>query len=179
MDILLIVDMQESPFSKPDKYDSDAVISRINRLAEHVRKNGGQVIFIQHDGTKEEGLFPSTPGWEILSTMTRYDADIVIRKTTNDGFYNTHLQDYMVEKDTDTVFVVGWATDFCVDTTIRSAISHGYKITVIADAHTLSDRPHLPAQKIIEHHNWVWGNMIAPRGSVKVITLNTLLNCIP
>ena len=91
MDVLLIIDMQDASFYESDTFDSNGIISRINQLSEYLCANEGRVIFIQHDGTAEEGLSPNTSGWEILSALTRTDLDIIIRKTTNDAFYNTGL----------------------------------------------------------------------------------------
>ena len=59
------------------------------------------------------------------------------------------------------MLVCGWATDFCVDSTVRSTVSHGFPTVVASDAHTLSDRPHLAAPAVIRHHNWLWGELIA------------------
>jgi nicotinamidase-related amidase len=59
------------------------------------------------------------------------------------------------------VLVAGWATDFCVGATVQSAISKDHHVIVVADGHTLSDRPHLKAP------NWVWSrhftNRLYPR----------------
>jgi len=122
MDVLLIIDMQEASFYESDKFDSDGIINRINQLSQHTRANGGCVIFIQHDGTEGEGLIPNTPGWEVLSALTRTDSDTIIRKTTNDEFYNTELHRVLSEINPEKLIISGWATDFCVDTTIRSSV---------------------------------------------------------
>jgi nicotinamidase-related amidase len=169
MDILLIIDMQEASFRKGDKYQLDDVVDRINKLSEHVRLNHGKVFFIQHDGTEEEGLIPFTPGWEILSSLTKYESDIVVRKTINDAFYNTDLNEQLQKWGEVRLIVSGWATDFCVDTTIRAAISRGYNVVAVSDGHTVSDRPHLTAEKVIEHHNWVWRNMLTPTKLIDVL----------
>lgn len=176
MDVLLIIDMQEAPFSEPDKFDSDRVVHRINQLSEYVRGNNGKVIFIQHDGTKEEGLYPNSSGWEILSALTKSNSDTVIRKTTNDAFYNTKLHSDLEKLKPERLIVSGWATDFCVDTTIRSAVSHNYHVAVASDCHTVSNRPHLEAHKVIEHHNWIWSNLITNRKEVEVLPLLELCN---
>src|SRR5215471_12124283 len=60
----------------------------------------------------------------------------------------------------DRVLVTGWATDFCVDATVRSAVSIGHHVVVVGDGHTRSDRPHLDAPTVITHHNWVWSGLI-------------------
>jgi nicotinamidase-related amidase len=72
------------------------------------------------------------------------------------------------------VIVTGWATDFCVDATVRSTVSRDHHVVVVGDAHTLSDRPHLPATAIIAHHNWLWSGLITNR-SVRVVTTSDLL----
>ena len=66
------------------------------------------------------------------------------------------------------LFITGCATDFCVESTIQSALVKDYTITVIGDAHTTGNRPHLPAEKVIEHYNWVWQNMIPTKGNISV-----------
>jgi hypothetical protein len=37
----------------------------------------------------------------------------------------------------------------------------GFKVVAVADCHTVSDRPHLSADKVINHHHWVWANLLA------------------
>ena len=51
------------------------------------------------------------------------------------------------------LIVCGYATEFCVDTTIRQAAALGYAITLAADAHTTHDKPHASGELIRRHHN--------------------------
>jgi nicotinamidase-related amidase len=41
----------------------------------------------------------------------------------------------------------------CIDTTVRSAVSHDYKVTLIRDAHSTIDSDVLTASQIIAHYN--------------------------
>jgi nicotinamidase-related amidase len=59
---------------------------------------------------------------------------------------------------------MGYATDFCVDTTVRSAASRDYGVIVVSDCHTTKDRPVLDAERIKAHHEWMWENLICPKG---------------
>ena len=176
MKALLIIDMQKVSFtSQTPRYDSQKVIERINRLSEIFRKNGNPVIFIQHDGIKEHYCLPGTKEWEILDSLTRTPEDEVVSKKANDSFYQTRLHQFLQENCINELVITGCATDFCVDCTVKSALTHDYNLTIIADAHTTADRPHLAATKIIEHYNWVWAELTPTEGTIKVITTEEYL----
>jgi nicotinamidase-related amidase len=162
LDALLVVDMQEALLLGEPKHDLDAVAERINRLATRARQQGGCVLFIQHEGPAGDDFAPSTPGWEILGSIETESCDHTVSKKLNDAFFETSLHSDLKRLGTERVLVAGWATDFCVDATVRSAAALGFRVVVVSDAHTLCDRPHLKAEKVIEHHHWVWTNLIAP-----------------
>src|SRR5262249_688243 len=149
------------------KHDLPGVLHRINQMTAMIRGRRGHVIWVQHRGSPGGDFEPGTSGWELLPELARQVADVVIPKTLNDAFAGTDLQPVLARMAPDRVLMAGWATDFCVDTTVRSAISHDHHVCVISDAHTLSDRPHLDAVSVIRHHNWVWSNLITHR-SIRV-----------
>ena len=160
-DAFLIIDMQEALLQGGEKRDLARVVDRINRLAERVRRRDGHVIFIQHDGAPGDEFEPFTPGWSILGPIQRRAQDRVNRKTLNDAFLGTSLKSELTELGAQRVLVTGWATDFCVDATVRSAAALGFEVVVVSDCHTVSARPHLSAEGVIEHHHWIWTNLIA------------------
>jgi len=153
--------MQEGHLRGPLKRDLLGVVERINRLAERVRQRGGHVFFVQHAGPAGDDFEPLTPGWQMLSSIKVAPSDRVVSKTLNDAFFNTSLHADLTKLGPERVLVTGWATDLCVDASIRSAAALGYKVIVVADCHTVSDRPHLAAEAVIDHHHWVWANLIA------------------
>jgi nicotinamidase-related amidase len=174
MDALIVVDMQVGLLNGEPKHDLYGVIGRINRLTAKVRERSGVVIFIQHCSGAEDDFVPGSPGWALLPDLDRAVADIVIRKTLNDPFAGTDLAARLKEIAPERILITGWATDFCVDATVRSAVSHHYDVVVVTDAHTLNDRPHLDAAGVIRHHHWVWGHLITQR-SVKLAPTDELL----
>jgi nicotinamidase-related amidase len=161
LDVLLIVDMQEGLRSGGPKHDLDAVVDRINRVAQRVRARGGKVIFIRHTGPDGDAFARGEPGWQFLESLEREAADRVVEKTLNDAFFGTTLDSELATLSPSRLLVAGWATDFCVDATVRSAAARGFRVVVVADGHTVSDRPHLAAADVITHHHWVWTNLIA------------------
>src|SRR3984893_4257300 len=175
MDAMLIVDMQVGLLNGEPKHDLRGVIERIKRLTTKVRDQSGAVILIQHCGGKGDDFEPQTPGWAFLPELLRYPTDVVVRKTLNDPFAETELQARLKEIAPDRILITGWATDLCVDTTVRSAVENHYNVVVVADGHTLSDRPHLDAVSVIRHHHWVWSNLITRR-SIQLASADELLS---
>lgn len=174
MDALVIVDMQVGLLKGAPKHDLGGVIQRVNQLAAMVRKGAGKVIFIQHHGEAGEDFAPGAEGWRLLPELDRRDDDLIVAKTLNDSFASTELKALLDERAPRRVLIAAWATDFCVDATVRSAVAHGYHVVPVADGHTVGDRPHLTAPDVIRHHNWVWSGLIAP-GSVRIAPTADLL----
>lgn len=173
---LLVIDMQVGLFSEPKpRHDQHGVTRRINALSRRVRDSRGTVIFIQHDGPPGDPFEPHVPGWELLPTLSREDADPVVHKTACDAFYETELESVLARVNTRDLLITGCATEYCVDTTVRAAASLDFAVTVVDDAHTTADRDHLDAVSIIRHHNIVWKGLILPRSRVEVEPTSTVL----
>jgi nicotinamidase-related amidase len=166
---LVIIDLQQGSFT-PDipRYDPGGLVTRLNSLADAVRARDGSVIFVQHDGPPGDPHHPDLPGWRLLPDLRVRTGDLTVRKTACDAFLGTTLDATLRSLSVDQLVVTGCATDYCVDTTVRSALARGYATIVPMDGHTTSDRPHLPARKIIEHHNAIWADFIAPAGPAMV-----------
>ncbi len=172
---LIIIDMQEGSFTpRTARYDSFGLIGRLNQLAEQTRSSDGVVVFVQHDGTTGDVHHPTAWGWPILSELRTTATDTVIRKTTCDAFLKTDLADHLSQQAVSRVIVTGCATEFCVDSTVRSALALGYETIVPQDGHTTADREHLSATRIIAHHNAVWANYLGPRGAAQVLPCDSI-----
>ena len=67
----------------------------------------------------------------------------------------TELDDLLHSWSIDHVVICGYASECCVDTTVRRAAALGYGVTVAADAHTTHDQPHATGAQIRIHENAV------------------------
>src|SRR5688572_9709837 len=125
MDAMLVVDMQAGLLAGALKHDLQGVIGRINRLTAKVRARSGKIIWIRHCG-RDDGFEPGEPSWAFLTDMDLRQADLVVEKTLNDPFAATGLQTTLTEINPDRLLIAGWATDFCVDATVRSSVANNY-----------------------------------------------------
>lgn len=166
--VVMVVDMQQGVFETP-RHQREHCVSRINQLT----KAADTVIFIQH--TEAGGLEEGSEGFALLPEVEQPAGAFYVTKTACDSFYNTGLEALLREQSINAFVICGCATDYCVDATIKNGVSRGYHITVAEDAHTTADRPAAQAQILINHHNDVWRNFIAPLNPPKVKFTETIL----
>lgn len=176
MKALLVIDLQVGCLGgSPPRLDLEGTLDRVNALAEAMRKSG-VVIFVQHTDAAE-GLERGSANWALSPALARDAADLLIEKNACDAFLETNLDKMLRQRGVTELIIVGCATDFCVDTTVRSAAAHGYQVTVASDGHTTRDRPHLSAKKIIEHHQYMWTDLLLPRQQkIRVADTATLVS---
>lgn len=160
---VLVIDVQIGLFrTNPPPFEAEAVIAHINNLTAKARQAGAPVFFIQHDGSPGESwLVPFSEAWKLHPDLHLETSDLVIRKTACDAFYRTSLESELRSRGITTLVLTGYATDFCVDATLRNALSRDFRVIVAADAHTTSDGPTLKADSVRQHHNWAWANLTA------------------
>src|SRR5262249_32407832 len=166
---LIVIDMQCGSFTPATpRHDADRLVVRLNALASRVRGAGGVVVFIQHAGPAGGPHPPRKTGFPLLPGLRGAAGDGRLLDASRDAFRHTELEARLAVAGIRDLIVTGCATDFCVDTTVRSALAKGYGTTVPRDGHTTADRPHLAAAKIIEHHNAIWADFLSPMGPARV-----------
>jgi len=175
MEALLIIDMQIGSFKLSKRHDEVGVVERINQVADFFRQNHKPVLFIQHDGTKENYLHSGTEDWKILSELRQEAVDFYIEKEANDSFYKTNLSTLLEQLKIDHLYITGCATDFCVNATVHSALVKDFNITIVKDCHTTADRPTIKARENITFHNWLWENLTPTNGIIRTRNSSEIL----
>ncbi len=145
---LLVIDMNvyfASPAGRSYLPMTEPVIPNLKRLLEFWRTAGAPVIFTRHghEGDHDLGMLGrffsdyirvDEPEAEIISELSPYDNETVIRKKTYDAFLGTPLSSILEEKGVDQVLVTGVLTHMCCETTARSAFCRGFEVYVAVDA---------------------------------------------
>lgn len=84
---------------------------------------------------KQIDLSKTSP-WELEiaeEIKPRPEDFIVTKYNTMDAFHNTDLEAILKGLKCDTLIITGIATNFCVETTVRSAMNRGYNVVVLSD----------------------------------------------
>jgi ureidoacrylate peracid hydrolase len=153
---LMVVDMQNDILDENGKAAALGVwkharktkaIENTKKAIENARKAGVPIVYIQtffiHELLPDIGLPRSlkeseafkrgTHGAEIVDELSPQPQDYIVEKHSMNAFYNTELEDILKALRCDTLIFTGVATNFCVETTIRSALNRGYNIVVLSD----------------------------------------------
>jgi len=157
---LIIIDMQVGILEDPDFpiLQAQQLIDNINHLIEKARGNDALIIFIRHTEAVGSPLEIHQAGWQISTHLQLHSSDLVIDKYTPDSFYKTSLRDVLDKHDVKHLIITGVQSEYCIDTTCRSAFALGYGTILIEDGHSTCDSNSLLADQIIKHHNQVLGN---------------------
>ncbi|KYN24602.1 cysteine hydrolase family protein [Vibrio metoecus] len=150
---VLVIDVQSILFDPtPQPFERNEVLTRINTITDWARQKDIPVIFIQHEQTGTP-IEHGSEGWKLQSSLHVESDDHFVRKTTPDSFLRTSLESLLQELSIEHLYVCGYATEFCVDTTVRRAAGLGYSVELISDAHTTQNKSHLSGEQIRAHHN--------------------------
>jgi nicotinamidase-related amidase len=171
---ILIIDVQSILFDPvPRPFEADLVVERINCITSWARSNNLMVIHVQHEAADLEIEFGSA-SWQLQTGLNVVEGDQFVRKTTPDSFLRTNLDALLKENDVEHLIVCGYASEVCVDTTVRRAAGLSYSVELVSDAHTTHDKPHASAEQIRAHHNATLPNISSFGIKIAAITADEL-----
>ena len=172
---LLVIDAQLSLLSAtPEPFELNGMLDNINILIDAFRSAQKLFVFVQHE-TLNGDLKHRSAGWELDPRIHALPTDHRIRKNTPDSFLGTDLNGLLMSQGIKTLYVCGYATEFCIDTSIRRGAAIGYDMVLVADAHTTHDKDHAKAKEIRIHHQKTLERLTSFEGSIQVKTTAELL----
>lgn len=147
----------------------DEIVIRLCDLREKAHKAGIPVVMVQHDGGPGDELERGIAGWEIREELALQPGDILVEKRSCDSFHETELHTLLQQQDISHLVIGGCQTQYCIDTTVRRAVSFGYDVSLIGDAHTTGDTASLKFADIVAHHNETLNGFKAGNARVRVL----------
>ena len=142
---LLIVDVQSAFVSGADAVpDAARVLDRTHDLLARARAAGALVVHLQNDGGAGTVDEPGTAGWELHLPVTPGPREHVVRKTEDDGFFDTPLDALLDDAGVTELTVCGVLSEMCVAATARAALERGHRVVLPHDAHATYDIPAAP-----------------------------------
>ncbi len=106
------------------------------------RQHGTPVVHVVHHGRPGSGAFdPTGPYAAIIEGLTPAEGEQTVVKGLPNSFANTNLAAVLAGLGRKELIVGGFQTHMCVSATVRSALDHGYRTTVVAAACATRDLP--------------------------------------
>lgn len=169
---LLVIDVQQGVVAGAPR--RDAVVANIAGLVDRARIAGTPVVWVQHS---DEQLVEGSDAWQYVPELRRRADEALVAKTFGDSFEATDLEAVLAERSVGHLYVAGAQTDACIRSTIHGALTRGYDVTLVGDAHTTEDQREWGApapEAVIAHTNLYWAHQRAPGRTARVLAADEI-----
>jgi nicotinamidase-related amidase len=166
---LLVIDVQVGLID--GAHGAEPLLANIADLITRARRASVPVIYLQHNSATWPPLRRGAATWQIHPRVAPAADETVLDKTASDSFYETTLQAELERCGVHRVVVTGMQSEYCVDTTCRSALSRDFDVILASDAHTTGGPS---AAQVIAHHNAVLPNVAHPSRRIIACTSSAI-----
>jgi len=146
----------------------NAMIERLEKVLSRARAAGMPVMVVQHDDILDHRLAKGSEGWQLRPELAPLESEPLVHKRFCDAFYDTPLGEVLSDAGVTRVIIGGCMSQWCIDTSVRSAVAHGYDVTLLSDGHMTGDSGSLTFDQIIAHHNATLDGFDAGTHSVRL-----------
>jgi nicotinamidase-related amidase len=85
------------------------------------------------------------PGWFIHPHVAPEPSELILRKSRDDGFDGTELEEVLARKRVTCIAVAGLLSEMCVSATVRGALARNFHVVLVRDAHATYNLDDIPA----------------------------------
>lgn len=166
---LLVVDVQTKVMASA--HERDRVVANIGRAVARARGEGVPVLWVQHED--EGNLVKGSDAWRIVAELDPQPGEPRIEKRWGDAFEDTDLEATLARLNVGRLIVAGAQTDACIRCTLHGALTRGYDVILLGDAHSTEDLSAWgapPPEQVIRHTNIYWEHQTAPGRTAAVAT---------
>ena len=158
--VLLVIDMQKG-LVDDELYAYDTFMDRTVRLTEAARKNGVEVIFVQHDAGEGTGLTAGKEAFELIDEMRPLPGEKVFVKKINSCFGNADLREYLERQEDKRLMIIGLQTNYCIDATVKSAFERGFEVIIPDGTNSTFDNDYMTGETTYRYYNGdVWEELV-------------------
>ncbi len=134
---LLVIDMQREYFEGafPIRYPVGHLGTILEVMDAAKKANIPTAVIRHHQPDPQSPVFcQGSEMWQLHDEVESRPRDVLIDKQLPGSFTNTPLDQFLKERNIDTVCIAGYMTQVCCDTTARQAFHLGYQVEFLRDA---------------------------------------------
>lgn len=134
---LIVIDVQREYFdgALPVRHPAGH-LANILETMDAARKVGMPTAVVRHHQPEPDSpLFRyGSDMWQLHQEVETRPRDILIDKQLPGSFTKTNLEQFLKDRQIETVCIAGYMTQVCCDTTARQAFHRGFKVEFLSDA---------------------------------------------
>ena len=158
---LIVIDMQKA-LMDDELYNYPILVENVAKIIEAARKNGVEVVYVQHDAGPGTGFSVGDEAFEIADEAAPMADEKAFVKTINSCFGNKDFTAYLEAAKDDTLMIVGLQTNFCIDATVKSAFERGYHVILPEGTNSTFNNPYMTGETTCAYYfNEVWPGLFA------------------
>ena len=155
--VLLVVDAQNGIVDER-LYEFRKFVGNIKKLIGAARKQGIEVIYVQHDDGPDTGFSIGDDEFEVYSEFQPMPDEKRFIKSVCSAFKKeSGLLEYLTAKEEKDVMICGIMTDFCINATVEAGFEHGLHMIVPAYANSTQDNEYMTREQAYHYYNeFLW-----------------------
>lgn len=166
---VLIVDVQKA-LIEANPYRKEEFLQEVKCVADGARRAQIEVIYVRHDGGPGDELESGTEGWNIAEAVEPQQGELIFDKGYNSAFLETELGDYLKEKRITDLILMGMQTEYCIDSTCKTAFELGYGVTIPEGASTTYDNDYMSGEETVAfYEKKIWAGRFADVAPVDAV----------
>ena len=164
---LLVIDVQQALVDeRPARMDE--FLLNIGMLIDAAHQGETEVIYVRHDCGAGDSLAFGSIGWQLERSITPRAEERIFDKRFRSAFFKTGLQKYLQEREITRLIICGMQTEYCIDTSVKTAFERGFTVVVPAGATSTYANPFLSGEKLISYYeHMIWHEPLAKVVSVE------------
>ncbi len=133
---LLVIDVQNEYFTGKIPVTHPAgSLNNILSAMDFANTRGIPTIVVQHSAPPDSPVFAKgSEGWNLHPEVASRHHDHLVEKQLPGSFTGTDLEQWLRNRQIDTVVITGYMTQMCCDTTARQAFHMGIAVEFLSDA---------------------------------------------
>lgn len=138
---LLVTDIQNDTLGISEYVNTEPLMSNINTAIEYANDSEMEIIYVKQefmrnslDSLLSGGMYQADSDGANLYNELSIQSDNVFSKHRSDAFSSEVFENYLVENEIDTLYIVGADASGCVYKTALGGINRGYRVIVLDDS---------------------------------------------
>lgn len=159
--VLLVIDVQQAMIDD-NPANKDTFLVNLKLLIDAAHEGGTEVVYVRHDGGEGDVLAYGEPGWQLDRSLKPRAEERIFDKRFGSAFLKTGLNEYLSGQGVTRLIICGMQTEYCIDTSVKTAFEHGYEVFVPSGATTTYANPFLSGEKLVYYYErMIWNEPLA------------------